>query len=100
MSEKLTRTVVPAAPGWSLAWAFGSQLTGMGHTPIVAWAVSDHAFPITVDPENGEFCRNYPRRWALRDPDGVYHKDGVSWDSLGEVLGYLRDLEHERQATA
>jgi hypothetical protein len=112
VTAKLTRTIVPAAPGWSVAFEV-SEVSGsrFDYEPIVAWCVvedsdddpdntyADHvAHPITTDQNANETCRRrpLPQAWVFRDPAGVHRYDGYSWGSAEEAIRWVQSVREQR----
>jgi hypothetical protein len=107
MPEKITRTIIPAEPGWMFVTPIGGReistsriFQNIAEEPVVAWSVEQYTsldghgdravlyeivFPVTTS--RGE--RDDPRQggdWMLRDPDGVYRQNGSTYQSKSEVI--------------
>jgi hypothetical protein len=78
--KQVVNTVIPAQPGWFVAWHFpaeGDQVAMFTYEPILAWAITatfvigqyadDHRAHCTPITASGEQCHG---RIAIKSPDG------------------------------
>ena len=113
MTDKITRTVIPAAPGWFVAIVLTGQPTEFSHEPIVAWSVEEYSeddpdngyvqyatIPITIDPNANDYCRRNHScvKWMLRDPAGIYRDEGSEWATADAALKYIEVLRQAKAA--
>jgi hypothetical protein len=98
------RTIIPAAPGWSVA-KVSYDLSCLDYTPIVAWVIvedpemSVDVLPITVDRYLNLECQEYfPDCCVLNAPDGLYgsgggyYRDDGFWSTAQEALEHIKKM--------
>jgi hypothetical protein len=113
MSEKYTRTVISALPGWYVALYCGGKIS---LDPIVAWevercetqyhpsakrhpddrCVSRHAEPITC---GGDDWHDMANQWAIKTPIGGFEIPYIaSFENETELLAHFREWEEKERA--
>jgi hypothetical protein len=121
MSDRqVTRTTVPAQPGWFVAIFIEKDKPGFAYDPIVAWeierverdyhpsahragerCVTHHVIPLTTEND----MENHANMWAIKRPDGKYEIPGdttcdTEADALAEVIDRLPPAKQKHGSAA
>jgi hypothetical protein len=109
----MTRTIVPASPGWYLARIVtdgkksdGSWNDYMYYEPIIAWDVERREtssekiyhtiYPLTI---NGGPDESFHTPWAIKKPDGKYERPlDFACDTEADMLKELRTCKDHIEA--
>ena len=99
-SRKAIQTIIPAQPGWYVAWPHDHEGDYIGFflDPIIAWEVGDgDVMPLC--PEGRPSDCHTDVEWAIKTPDGKFiflHANTL--DSETKALAYLQGVMKHRRA--
>jgi hypothetical protein len=102
MERENSRTIIPAQPGWYVAWPRKHKneedYTGFFLDPIVAWEGDENRELVPLCPEGSPFDVKTDEDWAIKIPDGRFfflHAD--VFDSEAKALAYVQSVMKHRR---
>ena len=96
-----SRTIIPAQPGWYVAWPrkHEEEYFGFFLDPIVAWEVDKNGEPMPICIEGSPLNVSTDADWAIKTPDGRFffpHAD--TFDEVGKAVAYVQAVMKHRRA--